>query len=201
VPSGVPFFVQALDADGLAVQTMRSATYVQPGQTFACIGCHESRVTAPPVRPSATVAAGREPSKLAPGPDGSWPLDYNLLVQPVLDKHCRECHAPGGKDADHDLTAGKSYDTLINYGKPSLRQLVLQRYEHVTPSFGPCAAQSSPLVKLLKRGHYAVHLREDDWDRLVTWIDTYGQRRGAFSPTQENDLRELRRRLASLLGH
>ena len=119
----------------------------------------------------------------------------------MLDKHCRECHAPGGKDAHHDLTAGKSYDTLINYGRPSLREHVLQRYQHVTPSFGPCAAQSSPLVKLLKRGHYAVSLHEDDWDRLITWIDTYGQRRGAFSPSQENDLRELRRGSASLLGY
>ena len=51
VPAGVTFFVQALDEQGVAVQTMRSATYVQPGQTVTCIGCHEPRNTAPPNRP------------------------------------------------------------------------------------------------------------------------------------------------------
>ena len=47
-PSGVAFFVQALDEQGMAVQTMRSATYVQPGQSFSCIGCHEQRSSSPP---------------------------------------------------------------------------------------------------------------------------------------------------------
>ena len=47
VPSGVPVLFQALDHQGLAVQTMRSLTYVQPQQTLACIGCHESREAAP----------------------------------------------------------------------------------------------------------------------------------------------------------
>ena len=46
IPSGMSVFFQALDADGFALQTMRSLTYVQPGQTLSCIGCHESRYTA-----------------------------------------------------------------------------------------------------------------------------------------------------------
>ncbi|MFH1717651.1 MAG: discoidin domain-containing protein, partial [Planctomycetota bacterium] len=81
VPSGVPVFFQALDGDGLAVQTMRSLTYVQPGQTLSCIGCHESRELTPAVsgRP---LAARREPSRITPGPDGSWPLRFDRLVQP-----------------------------------------------------------------------------------------------------------------------
>jgi hypothetical protein len=176
---------------------MRSATYLPPGKKFTCIGCHEPRNTAPPNVPA--MAARREPSRLTPGPEGSWPFDFDALVQPVLDKHCLACHKPGGKDATHDLSAGKAYDTLVNYGKPSLRQHVLERYVKVTPSRGPCAAQESALLKLLKQGHYEVKLRDDDQDRLVTWIDTYGQRRGAFSPSQEDDLREMRRRMASLL--
>ena len=67
VPSGVPVFFQALDADGLAVQTMRSLTYVQPGQTLSCIGCHEQR-DARRCRPGCRWPSLREPSKLTPGP-------------------------------------------------------------------------------------------------------------------------------------
>ena len=46
-PSGIPLAFQALDEFGQAVQTMRSATHVQPGQTLGCIGCHEPRQQAP----------------------------------------------------------------------------------------------------------------------------------------------------------
>ncbi|MCU0982356.1 MAG: discoidin domain-containing protein, partial [Pirellulaceae bacterium] len=83
VPAGVTFFVQALDEEGVAVQTMRSATYVQPGQTVTCIGCHEPRNTAPPNRPP--LAAVRAPSRIEPGPGGSWPLHFDALVGPVLE--------------------------------------------------------------------------------------------------------------------
>ena len=90
VPAGVIVFFQALDARGMAVQTMRSATHVQPGQTLSCIGCHEPRSQAP-LRAS-VLAARREPSKITVGPEGSWPLRFDRLVQPVLDRHCIRCH-------------------------------------------------------------------------------------------------------------
>ena len=57
VPAGVILFFQALDARGVAVQTMRSATHVQPGQTLSCIGCHEHRQQAPPAKAGAGHAA------------------------------------------------------------------------------------------------------------------------------------------------
>ena len=37
-------------------------------------------------------------------------------------------------------------------------------------------------------------------ESLYTWLDTYGQRQGAFGPDQEHRLRKLRRRMASLLA-
>ena len=95
VPSGLPVFFQALDEKGLAIQTMRTLTYVQAQQTQSCIGCHEHRDTAPSYGKTA-IAASREPSKLTPGPAGCWPLRYDQLVQPVLDKSCVSCHGPRG---------------------------------------------------------------------------------------------------------
>ena len=69
VPSGVIVFFQALDANGIAVQTMRSTTHVQPGQSLSCVGCHEPRNQTP--KPVISLAAKREPSNITPGPDGS----------------------------------------------------------------------------------------------------------------------------------
>jgi len=63
---------------------MRSLTYLQPGENATCIGCHEDRTTVPGHNYSA-MARLRSPSAIKPGPDGSKPLCYPILVQPVLD--------------------------------------------------------------------------------------------------------------------
>jgi len=198
VPSGVPFFLQALDQDGIAVQTMRSATSVQPGQTFSCVGCHESRNSSPPAL--LPLASRRQPSTITPGPDGSWPLDFQTLVGPVLERSCVSCHSPNGEAKQFDLTPDKSYDSLVGYGKPSLRDHVMACYTAGRSEPGAGAAQTSALVQLLRKGHYEVQLTNDDWQRLFTWMDTYAQRRGSFDADQEQRLRDLRRRMADILA-
>jgi hypothetical protein len=198
VPSGVTLFVQALDREGVAVQTMRSAAYVQAGQTYTCVGCHEPRNTSPANAMPAAIR--REPSRIALGPEGSWPLDYEVLVQPLLERQCVGCHKPGGKDEKYDLTAAKSYDSLVNYGSPSLKSHVQTRYAEGRSTAGAGAAATSPLVKLLRAGHYEVKLSADDWGRLLTWMDTYGQRRGSFSPEQAARLEQLKRRMEPMLA-
>ena len=198
VPSGVSFFMQAVDEEGMAVQTMRTAVYVQPGQEHTCVGCHEQRNTAPPN--SYPIAARRQPSKITPGPEGSWPLDFAAMVQPVMDKHCTSCHAPGKEDEKFDLTAEKSYDSLVDYGQPSLKSHVLTRYRQGYSIPGACAARTSPLMKLLARRHYEVNLTPDERDRLITWMDTYAQRLGSFSDDQNQRLRQLKARMAPMLA-
>jgi mono/diheme cytochrome c family protein len=197
VPAGVTFFVQALDEEGMAVQTMRSGTYLQPGQTSTCIGCHEHRGTAPPT--VAPLAAGRAPSKLTPGPTGSWPLDYATLVQPVLDRKCVNCHKPDAEGASFDLTDASSYDSLVNFGTPSLKEIVIARYREQRSKVGECEARMNSVLQLLQEGHYDVQLSDDDWSRLITWMDTLGQRAGHFSDQQKERLQQLRQKLAGLL--
>ena len=51
VPARTPVLFQALNAQGRAVQTMRSLVYLQPGEHQSCIGCHEHRMR--------TASAGR----------------------------------------------------------------------------------------------------------------------------------------------
>ena len=200
VPSGVSIFFQALDRDGLAVQTMRSLTYVQPNQTLSCIGCHESRGSSPASSHSPK-AARREPSRLRPGPEGSWPLRFDRLVGPVLEQHCVSCHRPDGEDpeaARFDLTPAKSYDSLIDYAEGDLRKLAFEKDQSAV---GECPAQKSKLLDLLTRpeGHEGVRLGAEDIERLTTWMDTYAQRQGSFSEQQEEQLRELKRKLAPML--
>jgi hypothetical protein len=197
VPSGVPFFVQALDDRGVAVQTMRSATSVQAGQTFACVGCHERRNT-PPVN-SRPLALLRDPSPLRSGPSGSWPLDFDQLVGPVLQRACVSCHQSGQQAPQFDLTSEKAYDSLVDYGSPSLRDHVMARYNEGRSKAGEGAAETSALLRLLDQGHYDVELSAEDRQRLIVWMDTYAQRRGSFDADQQRRLRELKKSLRAIL--
>jgi hypothetical protein len=195
----VSLFFQALDAQGLAVQTMRSLTYVMPNQTLACVGCHEHRDTAPPAA-SPALAALREPSKFTPGPAGSWPLRFDQLVQPVLDQHCVRCHRPGSEDAEAaklDLTSTNAWQALLAFGGEDLKKLAYERDRSIV---GQGTAASSKLWALLVRQgpHKDIVLDGASRDRLATWMDTYAQRVGHFSDTQERQLDDLKRAFARL---
>jgi len=46
VPAGRPIYFLALDAEGRAVQRMRTFTHLMPGENQGCVGCHEPRTRA-----------------------------------------------------------------------------------------------------------------------------------------------------------
>ena len=202
VPSGVIVFFQALDESGVVVQTMRGATHVQAGQTLSCIGCHERREETPPARMA--LASRRKPSRLTAGPEGSWPLRFDRLVQPVLDRQCVRCHDPKADDAlaaKFDLTPAKAYATLVGFGRPSVQDQVMAGYRRGYSIPGDGIAQRSALLALLDapQRHHGVDLDADARERLLTWLDTYAQRMGHFSDEQERELVELRRASSALL--
>jgi hypothetical protein len=200
IPSGVPVFFQALDDKGMAVQTMRSLTYVLPNQTLSCVGCHESRDQTPPSSAMSMALRGG-PSKLTSGPDGSWPLRFDRLVQPVLNKNCVTCHRDGSGDrvaATFDLTDPNAYQNLITFAEKDLEQLA---FEKDKSEVGDCPARRSKLLSLLSEDttHRDIHLDADDLDRLITWMDTYAHSQGFFSLEQERQLVALRDRYRHLL--
>lgn len=202
VPAGVIVFFQAIDIQGIAVQTMRSATYVQPGQTLSCVGCHESRQLSPDRKP--VMAARREPSRIFVGPVGSWPYRYDKLVQPVLDRSCVSCHKANANNpvaARFVLTPDRSYESLTKYGTPSLFDHVWQCYrEGVSVEGHGAAAQSAILNKVLAADSPCKErLDADGLERLIVWMDTLAQKAGQFDSEQEKQLTMLRNRWADLL--
>jgi hypothetical protein len=195
VPSGVPVFFQALDERGLAIQTMRSLTYVLPGQTLSCVGCHEHREVAPPLE-AAPVAALRAPSKLAPAPEGAWPLDFDVLVMPVLERNCVRCHKSGGEDQRAEklnLSSPGAFEALLSFGGEDLKKLVFERDRSIP---GQMPAANSKLWRLVtgaEGAHRELKLQPEALQRLALWMDTYAQRQGHFSADQQQELVELKR--------
>ncbi len=92
VPARTPVYFQAMDAKGYAVQTMRSWSTAQPGERVACVGCHESKNTAPRQAPPMPMAfrAGVEQLAGLDGPPRGF--SFRKEIQPILDRHCIRCH-------------------------------------------------------------------------------------------------------------
>jgi cytochrome c553 len=107
VPAGLGVYFQALDENFMEVRRMRSHIAFQPGETRACIGCHESKGTQTPASSwQKSAAAARPPARPAPPPWGDCAvLDYEKMVQPIFDRSCVSCHGAEKPKAGLDLTA------------------------------------------------------------------------------------------------
>ncbi len=188
VPAKKALLFQALDQDGFAYQTMRSLTYVQPGERVSCIGCHEYGSTSP--RNHEVLALRKPPTKNDPGDLGGRPFSFVEVVQPILDRHCVNCHGGAKIEGKIDLTrapAGpftKSYVSLCgdrnfwgagtnpkNAAEALVPRFGARNQIQVTPPGGMYGARGSRLIKLLKQGHHQVQLSADDYRRLGAWID------------------------------
>jgi len=177
-PPGVPIYFQALDAKGQAVQTMRSDTYLHPGEKLTCQGCHEPKRRQGERDGRLPTAVRRAPSTIAPDVDGSYPLLYPRLVQGVLDRNCVPCHkkkskAPGltGKiTKTHGWT--QSFVTLHrlgwfkNGGNGGIRA---NKSTRSVP--GSVGAKASRLLAMLEKGHHKVKLSPEDLHRITLWLD------------------------------
>ena len=181
VPANTFVYFQALDAEGKMVQSMRSGAYLQPGEKYGCVGCHESRVgEAAPVT-AKPLAMQRAPSKL----DGAYNLaglekgtpphfyGFQREVQPVFTAKCVACH-DYGKDAGKKLNLSGDrgaffctsyvdlwalgYVTCIGGGPASIQQAY---------SWG---SHASKLTKKLY-GHGGVTLTDEERARIITWMD------------------------------
>ncbi len=193
LPAHKPILFQALDRNGFALQTMRSTTYVQPGERVSCVGCHEHRMSAPP-KPAAGVplAMRRPASRIEPGELGGRPFSFVEVVQPVLDRRCVQCHGGGKTEKGVNLTAQpqdgftKSYWSLCGDAAAGLVPRFAQRNQiQTTPVGGVHGALGSRLMKLLRGGHHGATLGDDDLRRLAAWMDCNAIFYGAYDPASQ----------------
>ena len=196
-PANTPLSLQPLDADGKAVQRMRSWLTAMPGETLSCVGCHEKPGTVPVVtRP---MALQHPPAKIKPwyGPTRGFSFAREVQ-QPVLDKYCVGCHngkpRPDGKTPP-DLTArpreARTFRIMLGRNRkcnftPSywtLRSTVRSTNEADNHLLLPYefSADSSKLIRMLRKGHHNVALPAEAWDRLITWIDLGAPAYGTWS--------------------
>ncbi len=189
VPSGIPIYFMALDAQGRALQRMRTFTHFMPGERQGCVGCHESRQQTPHVRRGSAIAA--EPRNLEPPEWGAGGFSYVRVVQPVLDQYCVECHNAMRSDGRVDLSASRtdyfnvSYETLARdnqgaAGSPYVSWIpTYNGQEQNILKIAPMTwgSPASKLAELVLNGHpdkdgkSMVNMDENSRRRVLAWID------------------------------
>jgi len=193
LPVDKSVYFQVLDEHGLAVQSMRSDTYVHPGQRLLCRGCHEPRRSAPPLPKRFPLAFRRPPSRIQPDVEGSNPFSFPRLVQPVLERNCAACHEK--EPTAIDLRKGDwennsdyrytSYDNLREYA--FFFGSVRYTYDPwTTPRTipGRFGARASKLYEILKKGHYDVKLSKEDFHCITLWLDCNSDFFGSYENTK-----------------
>ena len=179
IPANMPIALQPLDAEGRAVQWMRSWFTGMPGETVSCVGCHENQNQLP--IPKRTIASQKAPNKITPPEGGTRSFTFDFEMQPILDRACVACH--NGEKGGLDFRGGKKdqrgYSTsylaihpYVHRQGPEADMPVLSPYEY--------HATTSELVRLLKRGHHNVQLTDKEWKTLYNWIDFNAPCKGWF---------------------
>jgi formylglycine-generating enzyme required for sulfatase activity len=187
IPANTPVMVQPLDENGQALQTMRSWFTGMPGERVSCIGCHAGMNEAPPSAPA--LAATRPPVEIEP----SWHapvrgFNFAREVQPVLDRHCVQCHAGEEGHAEPCLKGDRMIDDWSSQiagnagksgGKFTASYAELHRYIR-RPGIESDMRVLSPmdyhfsttgLGRMLREGHHGVKLDKESFERIVTWAD------------------------------
>ena len=192
-PARTPLYFQMIDDDGHVVQSMRSWSTLQPGETLSCVGCHEDKNTAGAVSSSATLAMQAGPKRLDDFHGPPRGFSFSKEIQPILDKHYIQCHddrtktkATGQVAADEKAfsllsTADKpkdgryysdAYVNLTQDGRPN-KMVNWLNVQSVPPMLPPYFAGSakSEIMPLLREGHYDVKLSQAELEKIACWID------------------------------
>lgn len=224
VPANTPISIQPLDAEGKAVQLMRSWMTAMPGENVQCAGCHDRPNAAPPAH--SLIALTKEPAIVTPWHGPVRGFSYPREVQPVIDQHCLPCHN-GSRNVDgsqpidlrgsvkladwssvtpgnggYAKTAGKFSVGYANLHRFVRRPGIESDFHVLEPM--EFHADTTHLVQMLKKGHHGVQLDTESWDRLITWIDlncpfhgTWGEEIANPGPQRERR-RALLQRYANL---
>lgn len=161
-----------------------------PGEVNGCIGCHEDRLMVP-IPGASLPTALHKPSKALTSWNGEESRNFSYIeqVQPILDRHCMECHDFDAEQpeklvlaADKNMFFNASYINLYVRGALSLI------------GGGPADIQgayswgshASKLTELIDGRHKKVKLSDEEKQTLYAWMDI----NGVYYPTYDSSFDE-----------
>jgi hypothetical protein len=180
---------QVLDENYMAVQSMRSVAYVHPGEHLSCIGCHEDKQKAPGIT-HVPMALRREPSKLQPEVAPFGAITYYRLVKPVFERSCIPCHKEKAKEPlDMDYAKLEPYVFYFAGGMSWTTIKPIHGGSRTIP--GRFGARNSRMGKALLDKEHKGKISEQDYRRVVLWLDSNSPRLGAYHDEEKQMRGEL----------
>jgi len=172
----------ALDDNDLAVKRMLSFLTVMPGEVTTCIGCHENRTTPPRVEPNVQ-ATKRPPSRITPIPGTPEIFDYPRDIQPIIDKHCLNCHDINEYAGRVLLTGDRGPMFTHSYFMLSARLQMADGRDLAHGNYPPytIGSSASPLMKKFDPSHYDVRPTPHELRMLKLWIDASATFPGTYA--------------------
>ena len=213
VPCRTPLYFQALDENNRVVQTMRSWSTLQPGETQSCVGCHEHKNTVPLASHPVSMAMNTGIQPIVPEGIGDRNFSYIKEVQPIWDAHCISCHdgvksklsLKGELKVIDEQTKRKYSDSYLNLTHarkatdgndswqgnaqhPEVNWISnLSEPTLLAPYYA--GSNTSNLIKRLESGHGGCKLTKAELETIALWIDLcvplIGDYREANNWTQE----------------
>jgi len=164
VPARKPVYFQALDGRNRVVQTMRSWSTLQPGETFSCVGCHEPKQEAPGPGAS-TLAMKYDPQDLIPFYGPTRGFSFPQEIQPILDRRCILCHDDRSQTVAWDRRLVESPDNPAD--KHAFSLLSHPNHDRMAMRYW-----SDSYLALTRAGHPArwKDSIQGQSNRLVSWI-------------------------------
>ena len=103
-------------------------------------------------------------------PSPTWtariPFSYPRLVQPVLDRHCVECHAENADKAPQPGPRAAAAQLVRLLQQPGAATASTDYGDDLRTTPGQFGARASKLIAILEKGHYDVKLSDEDLHRL-----------------------------------
>ena len=182
MPALRSIFLVSLDEKNLSVKWMQSFVSLQPGETLGYVGCHEQRIEGPHVQGTLT-ALNRPASRIEPVRDVPNVLNFSRDVQPILDRHCVNCHNPDRYEGQVDLTGDHTpLFTQSYYWTIIQRELIADGRNEARGTRLPrsIGSSASRLMKLIDVSHYEASLAKRERDTVRLWIETSATYSGTY---------------------
>lgn len=183
LPANRQMFFVALDENDLSVKRMQSFCSVMPGEVTSCVGCHEHRNGTPRNRGMGVIQALRRPaSKIEPFEGVPDVVDYTRDIQPILDRHCVECHTYEKREGQVVLTGdlgphwSHSFFSLF-----ATLQVADGRNGLGNQPPRTIGSSASPLMKKIDGSHYEAKLSPREWRTVWAWIESGAAYAGTYA--------------------
>ena len=185
LPAGRSFLFIARDANGDSIKRMHSFTTVMPGEVTSCVGCHESRLEAPPNNSHINLFKREVSSLSIPQPIDGVPdiFDFPRDIQPILDRHCVSCHNNDRTDGGVNFSPDWGPIYMYSYLTLSMRRMLGDNRNRAKSDLEPyeVGTKASKLLQIVDSHHEGVALSPQEIKLLRYWIEAGANFAGTYA--------------------